>query len=200
MSADLDPLCMCRHLETKHEPDVGCLDCDCLTFRPWPVPAAILPYGNTSGHAPAPSSRDAVVARDKDGRTATQQERAYLAVQASGWGGLTWRELDRLYGWGHGTTSRVLSDLHKAGRLARLLETRARCAVYVHPDKVEGRETGTQGRVKRDPVSAVERSDLNWLMGYMDVAAPSPFRDRVLTALTVVERLAPGTITPVTQP
>lgn len=44
----------------------------------------------------------------------------------------------------HGRVSGALSALHKAGRLARLTETRDKCHVYVLPYYVKGRETQGQ--------------------------------------------------------
>jgi hypothetical protein len=44
----------------------------------------------------------------------------------------------------------VLSDLHKAGRIARLTEERNRCKVYVLPEYVNGRETEPHGGRGRD--------------------------------------------------
>jgi len=40
----------------------------------------------------------------------------------------------------HGVTSSALTTLHKAGRLARLLDRREKCRVYVTPDNLNGRE------------------------------------------------------------
>jgi hypothetical protein len=46
----------------------------------------------------------------------------------------------------HGTASGTLSNLHKAGKIARLRESRDRCKVYVLPEFVNGRETESQGK------------------------------------------------------
>jgi hypothetical protein len=45
----------------------------------------------------------------------------------------------------HGQASGALSVLHKEGRIARLTERRNRCAVYVLPEYVQGRETSPHG-------------------------------------------------------
>jgi hypothetical protein len=51
-------------------------------------------------------------------------------------------------GWHHGQASGALSDLHKAGLIARLVERRNRCSVYVLPEHVGGRATAAHGRNK----------------------------------------------------
>jgi hypothetical protein len=53
---------------------------------------------------------------------------------------MTWKELGDTHDWHHGQVSGVLSVLHKAGFIARLSETRNRCAVYVSPEFVGLRE------------------------------------------------------------
>lgn len=63
--------------------------------------------------------------------------------------GVTWKELAAVEGWGHGSTSRVLSDLHRTGHAARLTEKRDRCAVYVLPVYVGDRETEPFGQPKQ---------------------------------------------------
>ena len=122
--------------------------------RVTPSWAPVLPYpsptGPTSGYAEGvATSEEHVRDMDADGRTAKQQRQSLLALTSAGSEGRTWRELDRLTGWGHGSTSRVLSDLHKAGKIARLTERRYRCFVYVLPEHVEGRETQEQGRPRQ---------------------------------------------------
>jgi hypothetical protein len=134
-----------------------------------PVPARepVLPSGTganaSSGHSGSSTSEAAVRAEDADGRTADKQALALswlqvpstlmldgATVRVSHYQGLTWKELDTFTGWGHGSTSRVLSDLHKAGRIARLTEERNRCKVYVLPEYVNGRETEPHGGRGRD--------------------------------------------------
>lgn len=62
--------------------------------------------------------------------------------------GATWREVAAAIGAHHGSASGVLSNLHKAGRIARLSEKRKRCKVYVLPDYVAGRAHEAYGRKK----------------------------------------------------
>lgn len=123
----------------------------------------VLPYGGTtqprnSGYAAgADTSRDRALTADADGTT-TRRQRSALAVLSDRWlhehgggyigldHGTTWKELATFYGWHHGQASGVLSVLHKAGKIARLTERRNRCAVYVLPEYVNGRETAPHGR------------------------------------------------------
>jgi predicted transcriptional regulator len=62
--------------------------------------------------------------------------------------GITWKELSEITGLHHGTASGVLSVLHKAGRIARLKESRDGCKVYVDVACIEGRVVEKQGRKK----------------------------------------------------
>ena len=65
--------------------------------------------------------------------------------------GITWKELSEITGLHHGTASGVLSVLHKAGRIARLKESRDGCKVYVDVACIEGRVVEKQGRKKCCP-------------------------------------------------
>jgi len=100
----------------------------------------ILSYAGTSGWSGSDSSKESVIAQDKDGRTLTQQKLVFQWVVDLGHFGQTWRDLALRTGWHHGSVSRTLSLLNKEGYLVRLKETRDNCAVYVHPDFVKGRE------------------------------------------------------------
>lgn len=63
--------------------------------------------------------------------------------------GITWLELSQKTGWHHGQTA-VLSDLHKAGLIARLVGgKRARSSVYVLPEYVNGKPTAEYGGRKQ---------------------------------------------------
>jgi hypothetical protein len=131
-----------------------------------------LPYAGTSGWSGSETSRSTAVDEDNDGRTLDKQQKAlwlfgqHMPVNVAGTVdhytgrsyGMTWRELDTLTSWGHGSTSRVLSDLHKAGLLCRLSEVRNRCKVYVLPEYVGGRETEPHGGRGGDRLTSVERT------------------------------------------
>lgn len=100
-----------------------------------------LPYGGTSGWSGSDTSRQRAEEADKDGTTGRNQSITLLALLGAGRSGLTWRDLAHRTGWHHGSASGALSVLHKTGAICRLKETRDRCAIYVRPEYVEGRET-----------------------------------------------------------
>lgn len=115
-----------------------------------------LPYAGTSGWSGSATSHDRADRDDHDGTTSDRQRRtlgdlATLLRTPNGRHtmgrdlGITWQELAALEGWHHGQASGVLSVLHKVGRVARLTERRNRCAVYVLPEYVNGRETSPHG-------------------------------------------------------
>lgn len=68
-------------------------------------------------------------------------DRAWLLVSASRRGGMTVAELRTITQWHHGAASSALSNLHRQGRLARLVQQRDGCGVYVTPANVWGRDT-----------------------------------------------------------
>lgn len=108
-----------------------------------------LMYGGAEGSSGSDASHERATREARDG-TATDRQQAildYLDRQAE-YGG-TWREVGTALGLHHGQVTGSLSNMHKAGDVARLTARRDRCSVYVHPDHVNGRETAAQGR--RDP-------------------------------------------------
>lgn len=62
--------------------------------------------------------------------------------------GVTVKELREILEIHHGKASSILSNDHKAGKLARLTEKRNGCRVYVLPEFVDGRETEKYGSQK----------------------------------------------------
>lgn len=108
----------------------------------------IQPYAGSSGHSGSSASRDRAESEDRSGRTAERQERTEKILRRNGTLGVTVAELRETTGWHHGQASGALSDLHKAGRIARLSERRGRCHVYVAKPYVMGRETEEPGRGK----------------------------------------------------
>lgn len=115
-----------------------------------PSPAPALPYpdavtGRTGGHSGSDTSAERARAEATSG-TATRRQRLvlYLLRQAN-MKGLTWRELSASTGQHHGQASGALSNLHKMGRVARLVERRGRCHVYVLPEYVADRPTEPHG-------------------------------------------------------
>jgi hypothetical protein len=110
-----------------------------------------LPYAGTSGHSGSDTSKERALDADKSGQTARRQAEALKFLQEQKTLGATWKELSQVTGLHHGTTSGVLSVLHKAGRIARLKERRNRCKVYVDLDSIKGRAVEGQGRKKNCP-------------------------------------------------
>lgn len=102
---------------------------------------AVLPYGGSSGWAGSDTSRARAEHADRIGVTSARQKATLKLLIDAGVDGLTWRDLSALTGEHHGATSGALSNLHKAGVIVRLTDTRNRCAIYVTPDCVQGRET-----------------------------------------------------------
>lgn len=128
------------------------------------VPA--LPYLGTAGYSGSETSEEQARREAEDGTVAARQRDALDRLRLRGQDGMTvaeYREAARLH---HGKASSTLSTLHHDGLVARLLERRERCAVYVLPEHVHGRETAPHGR--RDPVSealhewCVVRDDRGW--------------------------------------
>jgi hypothetical protein len=95
------------------------------------IPA--LPYndpdtGHTSGHASSATSTAHAHAQDLSGQTQNNQERALTAKEFG---------FDALLP--HQAYSSVMSNLHKKGKIERLLEQRKGSEVYVLPAYVKGR-------------------------------------------------------------
>jgi hypothetical protein len=110
-----------------------------------PLPA--LPYAGTSGWSGSPMSRGRAARRDADGSTLSLQTIALRLVGSKGPRGLTVAEARRLLPYDHhGSISGALSNLHKAGRIACLIDTRDHCHIYVLPGYVRDRATREQGR------------------------------------------------------
>lgn len=110
-----------------------------------------LPYNGTSGHSGTNTSRARALSADRSGKTALRQAQALNLLASRTTVGLTWKELSEYTGLHHGTASGVLSVLHKAGRIARLKESRNGCKVYVDLRCVNNRQVETQGRKKSCP-------------------------------------------------
>ena len=110
-----------------------------------------LPYNQTSGHSGTDTSRERALHADRSGKTAFRQAQALNLLSQREMMGLTWKEFSAITGLHHGTSSGVLSVLHKTGRIARLKETRNGCKVYVDVFCVQGRVIEKQGRKKCCP-------------------------------------------------
>ena len=110
-----------------------------------------LPYSGTSGHSGTDTSKARALNADRSGKTALRQAQTLNLLAQRKLLGITWKELSEITGLHHGTASGVLSVLHKAGRIARLKESRDGCKVYVDVACVEGRVVEKQGRKKCCP-------------------------------------------------
>ncbi len=110
-----------------------------------------LPYDQTSGHSGTDTSKARAVEADRSGKTAMRQAQAIDLLNENYERGLTWKEFSLMTGLHHGTASGVLSVLHKAGRIARLKESRNGCKVYVGLNWVQNRVVEKQGRNKCCP-------------------------------------------------
>jgi hypothetical protein len=119
--------------------------------RPKTTGPPVLPYPEpggqsfTSGHSGSSTSRDRAVSDDESGVTSTRQRMVLSLLGEMGTEGMVWPELAYVTDWHHGQASGALSNLHKAGRIARLSQVRKRCKVYVLPQYVDGRETEAFG-------------------------------------------------------
>ena len=101
----------------------------------------VLPYAGTSGYSGSETSRERAERNDRDGTTMRHQVDVMTVLRSRGADGMNWREVGDRLNLHHGSASSVLSNLHKAGYLARLKERRDRCAIYVLPEFVNGRKT-----------------------------------------------------------
>jgi len=110
-----------------------------------------LPYDQTSGHSGTDTSKARAIEADRSGKTAMRQAQAIDLLNENDERGLTWKEFSFITGLHHGTASGVLSVLHKAGRIARLKESRNGCKVYVGLSWVQNRVIEKQGRNKCCP-------------------------------------------------
>lgn len=159
----------------------------------------VLPYAGTSGWSGSSTSRERAEQSDSDGTTKDNQYFTLRDLRQRGEYGLTYKELNEIEGWEHGTSSGVLSDLHKVGKIERIRVRRHRCEVYVMPEFVAGRELSPfrPNRVHRIApllgnevaVKAVEQSFEDVVQWFMkgqsedDDVAYEKIRDGLLSAL-----------------
>jgi hypothetical protein len=111
---------------------------------PYPEPDGTF----TGGWSGSDTSKDRAVDEARDGTLQKRQQEVLNFIARRKWSGATWKEVSSVLGIHHGQSSGALSNLHKAGRVARLDLKRGKCAVYVHPDFVEGRTVKPYGRVR----------------------------------------------------
>jgi DNA-binding MarR family transcriptional regulator len=101
----------------------------------------LTPYAGTSGWSGSETSKERAKTEDSNGTTFQRQKITLDYIKYYENYGVTWKELSDLTGWHHGSASGVLSVLHKEGYIVRLKDRRNRCAIYVHPVYLQGRET-----------------------------------------------------------
>jgi len=104
----------------------------------------VLPYAGTSGWSGTDTSKERAVQEDKNGTTGLRQRQTITHVRHQEVRGLTWKELSEITNWHHGQASGALSILHKEGLIARLVERRNKCTIYVTPEFVNGRKYSLQ--------------------------------------------------------
>lgn len=127
-------------------------------------------YAGTTGHSGTDTSRAQAEDMPKHGRA-----QAWVLRSAANLGeqGVTIVDLRSWFDdMHHGTLSSALTNLHRAGRLARLTEKRDRCHIYVLPEYAAGRATEppTVAAPRVDP-AAVEQTmreeyDRGWQEGH----------------------------------
>lgn len=122
------------------------------------------PYAGTEGYAGTQTSKDRAVERAHNARERQNALLAYL--RGEGAGGATVAQIKSHAGFvdplgseflHHGTASGTLSILHRAGKIARLTETRNGARVYVLPEHTEDRPTEPfRGTSERHQARALE--------------------------------------------
>lgn len=115
---------------TRH---LNCLDKPTRLEKAGVVRPYIQDGAPSAGYSGTDTSRDAEPIR------AASQKTVYAYVARREDAGATVQEAREGTGLHHGVTSGALSVLHKKGHLARLLEKRGRCRVYVLPEHAQGR-------------------------------------------------------------
>lgn len=109
----------------------------------------LYPYNGTSGWSGTDTSRERAEQQDASGVTAKRAAMVLQFLKQQYTDGATWGEVADALGLHHGEASGALSNLHKAGQVARLEERRGRSHVYVLTRNVNGRPTQEPGRNKR---------------------------------------------------
>ena len=148
----------CGHPQDEHSRLSGCLHfvgahaCPCPEFTPG-QDLPVTPYdgGTSSGYSGTTTSHARALQEDADGTTKGRQEQTLSIATMKVDHGLTVKELREWANWHHGQASSALSNLHQAGRLVRLTETRDRCKVYVLPDYAGDRPTEPHGERQSKP-------------------------------------------------
>lgn len=135
---------------------------------------AVFGYAGTSGWSGSTTSLDRAIEQDTFGKTANHQARVLELLALLGETGATWTELSGKMDEHHGIVTGALSNLHKAGKIARLRSRRGKCEIYVLPEFVNGRLISTHKsnqpkKLSKSDYAEVQRRikyemDLNGLM------------------------------------
>lgn len=111
----------------------------------------VLSYNGTSGWSGSDTSRERAESHDASGRTRIVQQRLLFHLSEAGYRGLTWKEAENLLLeegvelTEHSSVSSNLSNLHKAGHIARLSKKRLHRKVYVTTKYLGTRKSEPQG-------------------------------------------------------
>lgn len=106
------------------------------------------PYAGTSGWSGSETSRERALQQDSDGTFTRREKDALVLLGQCRSFGMTWKDLAFALNLHHGQASGVLSVLHKTNRIARLVERRDKCAIYVLTEFINDRETSEHGNTK----------------------------------------------------
>jgi hypothetical protein len=152
------------------------------------TPAGWVPYSPTqqSGHQ-GEASKAAEPMR-RGGMT-----EAYDFLRARGSRGGTWSEYGSLYGHHHGVASSRLSNLHRAGLVARLKERRGGSGIYILPEFVQPGEATVPHRSNKkaqeaDSMIRKESTAIARAIRDTDIGAG----EKALIALNVAQAIAPN--------
>lgn len=136
----------------------------------------LLPYNGSSGWSGSDTSEARASDDDTNGTTSERQRATLAVVRQAGQHGVTWQELAERLGLHHGKASGALSNLHKAGLITRVTETRNRCQVYVTPQNVAGR---TPAPYKPNVSARLLVDLLTELAGDLDAGQVTTARNRI---------------------
>jgi hypothetical protein len=156
------------------------------------LPDTITPYPDTpdlftSGWSGTDTSHERALRDDASGKTMHRQQEVLRLLDHAQRDGVTVLDIRTQTTMHHGSASAALSNLHQAGKIARLTERRDRCSIYVLPQWVQGRETSPfrVRPVKPKPVPPKPR-----------VAMTDDEREAVDALLTNMRRAGTGSTNP----
>lgn len=110
------------------------------------APVGLYP-DHTGGWAGSDTSMERAQREVRTGKLLSRQEQAIAFLVERTYMGATYGDLCDHFGWHHGVASGTLSNLHRAGKVARLKVKRNQQKVYVAPSFIGGRRTEEPGRI-----------------------------------------------------